>query len=68
MIWNIFQFFAIHFGKKVKCFSPLFNKEGVSCVNRWNNTEWFIPNDKSFSYGSDPNLKKGIDKNDNNKR
>lgn len=57
MMWNIFQFFAVHFGKKVNCFSPLFNKEGVYCINRWNNTKWFIPNDNSFSYGADPDLK-----------
>ena len=41
--------------------ASIFNKEGVCCINHWNNTEWFIPNDKSFSYGFDPNLQKGID-------
>lgn len=57
IIWDIFQIFCFHFGKKEKCYSPLFKKEGKCFVNVFNKTTWFIPNDHSFQYGCDPNLK-----------
>ena len=58
LTWDFFQFFSFHFGKKEKCYSPLFKKEGKCFTNVFNKTEWFIPDDHSFQYGYDPKLER----------
>lgn len=62
LTWDIFQFFCYHFGKKEKCYSPYFKKEGKCFVNVFNKTVWFIPNDRSFQYGFDPELERSFAK------
>ena len=62
LIWDIFQFFCFHFGKKEKCYSPYFKREGKCFVNIFNKTVWFIPNDRSFRYGFDPKIERSSTK------
>ncbi len=62
LTWDIFQFFCFRFGKKEKCYSPFFKKEGQCFTNVFNKTVWFIPNDNSFQYGYDPNLERSSTK------
>lgn len=50
--FNLRMWYNIHFGKRYYGYSYTFKRDGYfvkdSCTLGW----WFIPNDKTFSYGS----------------
>ena len=48
-IWDIAQWYALHFGKRIE--TTFEDKIGYCILNRFNNTIWFVPYDKSYEFG-----------------